>query len=145
MKKYSVTLVFDKQLENLLVCYHEKLRKFNFVGGKAESGEQWEETAYRELYEETGVGREDIELFFIRNEQTVTGFGKDWDITVSAGILNKDFELVEGENHLWWLPIKEIYRLVEPDFMGDGNCYLYYIESRRILGIETEDCYLKWR
>jgi ADP-ribose pyrophosphatase YjhB (NUDIX family) len=55
----------DKKKEKLLFCKRAKppyMGLLNFVGGKLEPGESSEAAAYRELFEETGISRSDIEL-----------------------------------------------------------------------------------
>lgn len=142
MKEYSLTIIFNKTKDALLVCYNQKLGKYNFVGGKKEPDDRyWLDTAYRELEEETGITRGDVTLYFIRKERVTTWDSVDWNMTVSAGILEKDIELVEGENKLYWLPIKGIKRLLDDEFMGDGNCYTFYIESCKMLGLDYKSVY----
>ena len=65
MKKYNVSVIFDKTEKKLLMCKREKdpfKGKLNFVGGKVEPNETEDEAAYRELYEETGISKNDISL-----------------------------------------------------------------------------------
>ena len=42
---------------------------YNMVGGKVEENENELEAAYRELYEETGISRQDIKLIHVMNFQ----------------------------------------------------------------------------
>lgn len=59
-------VVFDKNKEKLLFCKRAKnpyKGLLNFVGGKVEPEETNEHAAYRELFEETGIARRDIELY----------------------------------------------------------------------------------
>lgn len=58
----TLTLVFNKQMNKVLMCYHEKQHAYNFIGGKSEVGETDLDTSYRELYEETGISKNDIDL-----------------------------------------------------------------------------------
>ncbi|MBR2290396.1 MAG: NUDIX hydrolase, partial [Clostridia bacterium] len=65
MRKLNLVVVFNKELDEALFCIRAKepyKGLYNFVGGKAEDGETDDEAAYRELFEETGISRDDIEL-----------------------------------------------------------------------------------
>ena len=120
MKEYNLILVYDHTGEKILFCYRIKdpyKGMYNFVGGKIESGEDGFHAAYRELYEETGIGRDDIELHHLM----------DFDyylppirMEVYVGTLNKDKVLVEEKNPLHWLERTEDFFDVEK-FAGDGN------------------------
>ena len=59
----NVILVFDREKKKLLMCRRRKppyQGLLNLVGGKVEPGEGREYAAYRELWEETAITREDI-------------------------------------------------------------------------------------
>ena len=59
MRKLNLIVVFNKDLNKVLFCIREKepyKGMYNFVGGKVEEGETNDEAAYRELFEETGMG-----------------------------------------------------------------------------------------
>ena len=63
MKKYNMTMVYDKALEKVLFCVRKKdpyRNKLNLIGGKVEDGEGSLEAAYRELEEETGIRKEQV-------------------------------------------------------------------------------------
>lgn len=63
MKKYNMTIVYDKALEKVLFCVRKKdpyKNKLNLIGGKIEEGEATLEAAYRELEEETGIRKEQV-------------------------------------------------------------------------------------
>ena len=65
MKKLNLIVVFNKDLSKGLFCIRAKdpyKGKYNFVGGKVEENETNDEAAYRELFEETGISKNDIEL-----------------------------------------------------------------------------------
>ena len=65
MRKLNLIIVFNKELNEALFCIRAKepyKGMYNFVGGKVEEGETNEEAAYRELFEETGISKDDIEL-----------------------------------------------------------------------------------
>ena len=65
MRNLNLIVVFNKNLDKGLFCIRAKQPykgMYNFVGGKAEEGETKEEAAYRELFEETGISKKDINL-----------------------------------------------------------------------------------
>ena len=65
MRKLNLIVVFNKELDKVLFCIRAKepyKGMYNFVGGKVEEGETNDEVAYRELFEETGISKKDIEL-----------------------------------------------------------------------------------
>lgn len=65
MKKLNVIIVYNKEESKILMCKRAKdpyKGKYNLVGGKVEQGENEMHAAYRELQEETGITKEDIEL-----------------------------------------------------------------------------------
>lgn len=58
MKKMNVIVVFDKKMENTLMCKRTKdpyMGMYNLVGGKIEKENDGLNEAYRELEEETNI------------------------------------------------------------------------------------------
>jgi len=66
MKKYVLVFVFDGSLEKVLLVQKNRPEwqrgHLNGVGGHVEEGESFRDAAYRELEEETGLGRKDVVL-----------------------------------------------------------------------------------
>lgn len=120
MKKLNVVFVFDKDENNILMCKREKepyKGKFNLVGGKVEEAEDELTAAYRELQEETGITSDDIVLTNIMNlEYKIL----DMELEVYVGKLNKEVELVEEVNKLYWIDKKENFFDMDK-FAGEGN------------------------
>lgn len=120
MKKLNVVFVFDKDEKNILMCKREKepyKGKFNLVGGKVEEAEDELTAAYRELQEETGITSDDIVLTNIMNlEYKIL----DMELEVYAGKLNKEVELVEEVNKLYWMNKTENFFDMDK-FAGEGN------------------------
>ena len=59
MRKLNLVVVFNKDLSKSLFCIRAKepyKGLYNFVGGKVEENETNDAAAYRELFEETGIG-----------------------------------------------------------------------------------------
>lgn len=66
MRHLNRSIVFNKQKDHMLFCKRAKepyKGLYNFVGGKVELDEAPFDTAYRELLEKTGIGKDDICLF----------------------------------------------------------------------------------
>jgi 8-oxo-dGTP diphosphatase len=87
------------------------------VGGKIEKGEEGEHAAYRELFEETSITREEITL-----ERLMT-FDYPMDgcyVEVWAGQLTQPTEVSGDENDLEWLPLTEDFFDMKK-YAGEGN------------------------
>ena len=120
MKKLNVILVYNKNEEKILMCKREKepyKGKFNLVGGKVEEGEKELDAAYRELQEETGITKQDINLKHLMNFQYEI---LDMELELYVGKLNKEKEVIEEINKLYWLDKNEDFFNVEK-FAGEGN------------------------
>ena len=107
MRKLNLIIVFNKELNEALFCIRAKepyKGMYNFVGGKVEVGETNEEAAYRELYEETGISKSDIELDHFMD---LNYFKYENNLQVYYGILKNKVTLVEERNKLEWVPINE--------------------------------------
>ncbi len=120
MKKLNVILVYNKEEEKILMCKREKepyKGKFNLVGGKVEQGEKELDAAYRELQEETGITKQDINLKHLMNFQYEMS---DMELELYVGKLNKEKEVIEEINKLYWLDKNEDFFNVEK-FAGEGN------------------------
>lgn len=120
MKKYNVIVVFDKDLKKTLMCKRTKepyIGMYNLVGGKIEKENDCFNEAYRELFEETAITKDDIDLKYFMNIEYVS-FNKDLEIYY--GILNKDVELVEEVNKLEWVDINDNFFDMSK-YAGEGN------------------------
>ena len=116
----NVIAVFDKSREKCLFCKRRKdpyKGLYNFVGGKAESGEDGLHAAYRELYEETGIKQEDIQLIHLMD---FTYWLYDETVEVYFGYLDKNMEVYGDENELLWLDRERDFFSME-EFAGEGN------------------------
>ena len=120
MRKLNLIVVFNKNLEKVLFCIREKepyKGLYNFVGGKIEEGESNEDAAYRELFEETGISRKDIELDYFMD---INYFKYENNIQVFYGILKHEVNLVEEKNKLEWVVINDEL-LNNEKFAGNYN------------------------
>jgi 8-oxo-dGTP diphosphatase len=108
MRKLNLIVVFlDNDLEKALFCIRAKepyKGLYNFVGGKVEENETNDEAAYRELYEETGISNQDIELDHFMD---LNYFKYENNLQVYYGILKHEVTLVEEKNKLEWLTIND--------------------------------------
>lgn len=120
MKKLNIIIVYNKEGDELLMCKRAKepyQGMYNFVGGKVESCEKGISAAYRELFEETGIDRTDIKLKHFMNFEYIES---DMLLEVYVGKLNKEKELVEEVNKLFWMSTDENY-FDTNKFAGGGN------------------------
>ena len=120
MKKLNVIMVYNKEENKILMCKREKepyKGKFNLVGGKVEKNEDELHAAYRELREETGITNKDITLTHIMNFQYKM---QDMELEVYAGKLNKNVDLIEELNKLYWIDKNENFFNLEK-YAGEGN------------------------
>lgn len=107
MKKYNVIVVFDKDMNNTLMCKRTKepyKGMYNLVGGKIEKDNDGLNEAYRELYEETNISNNDIKLIHFMNIEYLS---MNKSLEVYYGILNKDVTLIEEVNKLEWVSIND--------------------------------------
>lgn len=102
------------------MCYRSKepyIGKFNLLGGKIDEGEDGLESAYRELFEESGITKKDITLIpFI----DFTWHPFNMDMKVYIGKLNHKVVLVKEIDELHWLDITEDFYDMSK-FAGEGN------------------------
>lgn len=107
MRKLNLIVVFNNDLEKVLFCIRAKepyKGLYNFVGGQVEENETNDEAAYRELYEETGISNQAIELDHFMD---LNYFKYGNNIQVYYGILKHEVTLVEEKNKLSWLAIND--------------------------------------
>ena len=120
MKKFNVILVYNKEEDKILMRKRVKepyIGKLNLVGGKVEPNEEELHAAYRELQEETGITANDITLTHMMNFQYKMS---DIELEFYMGKLNKNVNLVEEVNHLYWIDKNENF-LDMNQFAGEGN------------------------
>ena len=120
MRKLNLIVVFNENLDKALFGIRAKQPYkglYNFVGGKVEQGESNEEAAYRELFEETGISNNDIELDHFMD---INYFKYDNNLQVFYGILKHEVTLVEEKNKLEWVVINDEL-LNNEKFAGNYN------------------------
>lgn len=134
---YTLTLVFNKDADKVLMCWHNKQNNHNFIGGKVNEGEDPMDASYRELFEETGISKDNIKLSLVRHEiitsKDPTYVTDNWNMYITTGILQNQVELHREANELLWIDIKD------KDFFinayGNGNCFTFLLEAKHVLGI----------
>lgn len=120
MQGYNLIVVFNESADKMLMCRRRKnpyKGLSNFVGGKIEENELGIDAAYRELEEETAIGRDDIILSHLMN------FSYPLDscyVEVYVGKLNKAVEVCGDENELYWSALdKNFFDVCK--YAGEGN------------------------
>ena len=102
MQGYNVVVVFNKDMDRMLMCRRKKepyKGLSNFIGGKIEKDEDGYAAAYREMQEESGISSDDISLTHL------VDFTYPLDecyVEVYVGRLNKSVEVKGDENELYW-------------------------------------------
>ena len=121
MKGYNVVWVFNPERDRVLMCLRRKdpyKGLYNLVGGKIEPGESSPDAAWRELREETGIDRDDIDLLrlmdFVYHQEDACR------VEVWAGTLKRDIIPLGDENELHWLALDENF-FDMGRFAGEGN------------------------
>lgn len=120
MKKYNIIVIFNKEINKILMCKRTKepyIGMYNLVGGKIEKENDRLNEAYRELVEETNISKNDVELKHFMNIEYVS-FNKS--LEVYYGTLNKEVELVEEVNKLEWVDINDNF-FDMTKYAGEGN------------------------
>lgn len=118
--KVNISIVFNNDEDKVLMCFRENnpyKGMYNFVGGKKEKKETDLEGAYRELFEETGITKNDIHLTHLMNYNYLIN---DLELQIYVGKLNKEVKLVEEKNKLYWIETTENFFDLKK-FAGEGN------------------------
>jgi len=90
---------------------------YNLVGGKIDPGEEGFAAAYRELYEETGISKEDIQLKHLMDFRY---YYQQCYVEVYVGKLNKEVMLVEEVHALFWSDLDHDFFDMSI-YAGEGN------------------------
>lgn len=120
MQGYNIILVYNKEGDQLLLCKRSKdpyKGLYNLVGGKIDPGEDGLSAAYRELYEETGISKEDITL---KHLMDFTYYYQECYVEVYVGKLNKAVDLVEEVHELFWSDLNHDFFDMNI-YAGEGN------------------------
>ena len=143
---HSITDIADDQLKyavimaqeegRWLLCRHRERATWEIPGGHRETGERIEQTARRELYEETGVTDAEltpVEVYSVTREDGATSYGMLFLARVRArGELPKDSEIGEVmATHL--LPQELTYPDIQPKLFSRVQYRLNISTSAREL------------
>ncbi|MBR6872071.1 MAG: NUDIX domain-containing protein [Ruminococcus sp.] len=120
MQGYNCIAVLHPDGQRWLMC--RRLKEpykglYNFVSGKIEPEEDHLDAAYRELFEETSLTREDIGIVLLMS------FNYPLDgcyVEIYAGRLKEEKPVSGTENELLWLPLDEDFFDMKR-FAGEGN------------------------
>ena len=140
LKRYNIIMVFSADNSRILFCKRKKppyIGKLNFPGGKWEEGESFIEAAYRELKEETGIGKESVTPLY--HLMDLTYYHVNSLIECYMCRLTEEVELIQetGGNELEWISIVGTDFGNTEIFAGDGNilhCFLiaqHYMDSKK--------------
>ncbi|MFL1677383.1 NUDIX hydrolase [Paenibacillus dendritiformis] len=120
MQGYNVLMIYNKDMDRLLMCKRLKdpyKGLSNLVGGKIERGETGMEAAYRELLEETNISQENITLHHLMD---FTYYVHDCYVEVYVGKLKCDVVISGDENELYWSDLSQNFFDMTL-FAGEGN------------------------
>ena len=120
MKKMNVIVIFNSNMTQTLMCKRTKdpyKGMYNLVGKKKKKENDGLNEAYRELYEETNISKDDVTLTHFMN---ITYVKWEKELEIYYGKLNKDVELVEEVNQLEWVSIDENFFDMKK-YAGEGN------------------------
>lgn len=120
MRGYNVIAIFAPDRRTMLMCRRAKdpyKGLLNMVGGKIENGEDGYAAAYRELFEETGITKNDVRLTHL---MTFTYPLCNEYVEVYAGGLKRSVTLHEEKNPLLWISTGENFFDMSV-FAGEGN------------------------
>ncbi|NLC64093.1 MAG: NUDIX domain-containing protein [Erysipelothrix sp.] len=133
MRVVNLIIVLNPDHSKVLMCYRQKdpyKGRYNFVGGKVENNEDHLQAAYRELYEESGITKKDIDIDLLM----ATRYPIDnLELQVYYGTLKYEVDLKEEINPLVWIDVNSNF--ANGDFAGDGNiehmmqCIVYYQQN----------------
>ena len=132
MNKYTLTLVFDKDVTHILMRHGRDAHEYDYIVGSPIGAEDKMLSAYRSL-EEVGITHDDIRLRFVR-EETVNpnmflGYDTPWCAYVACGVLNKDMPVPEN---CIWVRTND-YDILLDTPMSRGNYLVYLYEAKKIV------------
>ena len=120
MQGYNVLIIYNHDKSKLLMCKRRKdpyKGLSNLIGGKIEPGESGYDAAYRELFEESAISRNDIKLTHLMD---FTYHLSEVRVEVYVGKLNRKLAVSGEENELYWSELDRNFFDMEL-FAGEGN------------------------
>ncbi|MCC5801818.1 NUDIX hydrolase [Rossellomorea vietnamensis] len=141
MQGYNVLMVYNKDMDKLLMC--ERLKNpykglSNLVGGKIENGEAGIDAAYRELLEETNISNKDIILHHLMDFKY---YLQNYYVEVYVGRLKRDVPVTGDENILYWSDLDNDFFDMSL-YAGEGNIghmieQVNYVKDRLFSGEDS--------
>jgi 8-oxo-dGTP diphosphatase len=120
LQGYNVLMIFSQDMNNLLMCRRTKnpyKGLSNLVGGKIENNENGIDAAYRELFEETNISKEDVCLQHLMDFKY---YLQGCYVEVYVGRLKRDVIVCGEENELYWSDLdKDFFDMTQ--YAGEGN------------------------
>ncbi|NOU93233.1 NUDIX domain-containing protein [Paenibacillus sp. LMG 31456] len=120
MQGYNVLMIYSKAMDRLLMCKRLKnpyIGLRNLVGGKIEDGEAGIDAAYRELFEETCISKEDVTLYHLMDFKY---YLQKCYVEVYVGKLKHDVIISGEENELYWSDLNQDFFDMSL-YAGEGN------------------------
>ncbi|MED5017369.1 NUDIX hydrolase [Paenibacillus chibensis] len=120
MQGYNVLMIYNTGMDQILMCRRLKdpyKGLSNLVGGKIEEGEVGLEAAYRELFEETNISKDDITLHHVMD---FTYYLQRCFVEVYVGKLKYDVSISGDENELYWSDLTQNF-FDKSQYAGEGN------------------------
>lgn len=120
MQGYNVILLFSQDKDKLLMCKRKKnpyMGLSNLVGGKIEPNEDGLDAAYRELFEETSVSKNDVKIHHVMD---LKYYLSDCYVEVYAGNLIRNVTVNGDENDLFWSDLNHNFFDMN-EYAGEGN------------------------
>ena len=117
---YNVILVYNISFDKILMCKRKKdpyINLLNLVGGEIESNEDGLSAAYRELYEETGITKNDINLYHLMDFKY---YNQECYVEVYVGKLVREITVFGDENELFWSDLNNNFFDMKI-YAGEGN------------------------
>ena len=117
---YNVILVYNISFDKILMCKRKKdpyINLLNLVGGEIESNEDGLSAAYRELYEETGITKDDINLYHLIYFKY---YNQECYVEVYVGKLVREITVFGDENELFWSDLNNNFFDMKI-YAGEGN------------------------
>lgn len=127
---YTLSIIFNKSMDAVLVSMNkDKKYMMSFISGKVRTMEDNLEASYRELEENTGITKDDVELKFLQTETSVMADNSNWSLYITYGVLNKDVILRVENNPLTWVHDFELMKMCG----CDGDCAVYLNRALRLI------------
>lgn len=120
MQGYNVLMIYNQNMNRLLMCKRKKdpcKGLSNLVGGKNEFGELGIDAAYRELFVETNISKEDTVLYHLMDFKY---YLQNCYVEVYVGKLNQDVSISGDENDLYWSELNNNFFDMAL-YAGEGN------------------------